>query len=53
MVKSFDFVFNLIAKHLYTILTSIEFKWIFDLSISEHTIHAETRWDVLIDIFSV
>ena len=53
MGKSLDFVFNVIAKHIYTILTSIEFQWIFDLPISEHTIHSETRGAVLIDFFSV
>ena len=53
MVKSLDFVFNVIAKNFNTILTSIEFQWIFNLAIGEHTIHTETRGDVLIDFFSV
>ena len=51
MVKTLGFVFNVITKHFYTILTSIEFQWIFNLSIRERTNHAETRGDVLIDFF--
>ena len=53
MMKSSGFVRDVIAKHFYTILTSIEFQWILNLAISELAIHTETRGGVLINIFSV
>ena len=49
MIESFGFVFDVIARHFYTILTSIEFQWIFNLSISKLAIRTETRKNVLID----
>ena len=53
MIQSFGFVFNVIGKLFYTILAFIKFQWIFSISVSELAINAETRWDVLINFFSV
>ena len=53
MIKSSGFVRDVIAKHFYAILTSIKFQWIFILSVSELAIQTETRWNVLIDNFSM
>ena len=48
MTKSSDFVFSVIAKHFYTILTSIKFQWIFNFPISKLTINSKARGNVLL-----
>ena len=53
MIKSSGFVIDVIAKHIYTILSSIKFQWIFNFPINELTINAKARGNVFIDFFSV
>ena len=50
MITSFGFVFNVMEKHFYTILSSTEFQWIFNFPKSKLAIDAETRGNVVIYI---
>ena len=52
MIKSSGFVRDVIAKHFYTVLTTIEFQWIFIFPISGLTINAKATWNVFIGFFS-
>ena len=52
-MKSVGFVFHAVAKHFYTVLTSVEFQLTFNFSISKLAMRTQTRGNVLIDNFSV
>ena len=53
MIQPMHFSFDVIAKLLNTILTSIELQWVLNFSIREFAINAPTRWNVLINLAGV
>ena len=53
MIESLSFLLHVIAKDLYTILSSIKPQWILNLSVSTFTISTESGGNVAVDSFRV
>ena len=53
VVKPSCFFFDVVAKHLYTILASVKFQWIFNWPMSKLAADAKARWNVVINLFGV
>ena len=53
MVKSLGFTFDVFAKDLYTILASIKYQRILNLSVSTCAINTKSRGNVAVDSFRV